>query len=246
MQINLKAIYNTEDEKYKEQYTETQWGFYVANIYNEILQDFTPLMDKSNIPLKGQNISFTFKEEWLNKNIVFVAFLENNKEERVILETSFLHLYDPSLQDTSFDLIGGFLLFKIIKAFGIKDTFHIDKNKSTENLTRVVGRSEKRVREDIKQYKIKERAMQIKNQLNNGKNSVSMQTDKGYIRYDLDGKSHFDKGLGKYIETPHKVEYTKNINPADSSKFGFKKGATKPIEQSDLDIIENFLKKATQ
>ncbi|EAK3972646.1 hypothetical protein CNU85_09215 [Campylobacter jejuni] len=55
--------------------------------------------------------------------------------------------------------------------------------------------------------------MEIKNTLNGGYNSVSIKTKDKLTRYDLDGKPHYEKTSKKIIDTPHKIEYTKHINP---------------------------------
>ncbi|EAK9955297.1 hypothetical protein A0Z27_08345 [Campylobacter lari] len=85
--------------------------------------------------------------------------------------------------------------------------------------------------------------MEIKNTLNRGYNSVSIETKDKFIRYDLDGKPHYEKTLKKLINTPHKVEYTKHINPQDPTKYRMSKGIVEPISHKDLDIVENYLKR---
>ncbi|AJD06370.1 hypothetical protein UPTC16712_0860 [Campylobacter lari RM16712] len=90
---------------------------------------------------------------------------------------------------------------------------------------------------------IKQRAIEIKNTLNRGYNSVSIETKDKFIRYDLDGKPHYEKTLKKLINTPHKVEYTKHINPQDPTKYRMSKGIVEPISHKDLDIVENYLKR---
>ncbi len=74
---------------------------------------------------------------------------------------------------------------------------------------------------------IKQRAMEIKNTLNGGYNSISIKTKDKLTRYDLDGKPHYEKTSKKIIETPHKIEYTKHINPQDTTKYRIVTGFSK-------------------
>ncbi len=74
---------------------------------------------------------------------------------------------------------------------------------------------------------IKQRAMEIKNTLNGGHNSISIKTKDKLTRYDLDGKPHYEKTSKKIIETPHKIEYTKHINPQDTTKYRIVTGFSK-------------------
>ncbi|MGH2268232.1 hypothetical protein, partial [Campylobacter taeniopygiae] len=90
---------------------------------------------------------------------------------------------------------------------------------------------------------IKQRAAEIKNTLNGGYNSVSIKTKDKLTRYDLDGKPHYEKTSKKIIDTPHKIEYTKHINPQDPTKYRMSQGLVEPISHKDLDIVENYLKR---
>ncbi|MBZ7954727.1 hypothetical protein H2278_07825 [Campylobacter sp. W0018] len=90
---------------------------------------------------------------------------------------------------------------------------------------------------------IKQRAAKIKNTLNGGYNSVSIKTKDKLTRYDLDGKPHYEKTSKKIIDTPHKIEYTKHINPQDPTKYRMSQGLVEPISHKDLDIVENYLKR---
>ncbi|ELF2321183.1 hypothetical protein RBO56_001633 [Campylobacter lari] len=90
---------------------------------------------------------------------------------------------------------------------------------------------------------IKQRAMEIKNTLNGGHNSVSIKTKDKLTRYDLDGKPHYEKTSKRIIDTPHKIEYTKHINPQDPTKYRMSQGLVEPISHKDLDIVENYLKR---
>ncbi|TLD79731.1 hypothetical protein LS70_009680 [Helicobacter sp. MIT 11-5569] len=93
------------------------------------------------------------------------------------------------------------------------------------------------------QEDIKRRAKEIKNKLNGGKNSVTIETDNRRIRYDLDGKAHHEKPLDKKIDTPHKVKYVRNVNPKNPTLSNWsKKGGVKPMSHEDLDIVEDYLK----
>ncbi|MFY4691558.1 hypothetical protein ACOTVD_11070 [Campylobacter jejuni] len=90
---------------------------------------------------------------------------------------------------------------------------------------------------------IKQRSMEIKNTLNGGYNSVSIKTKDKLTRYDLDGKPHYEKTSKKIIDTPHKIEYAKHINPQDPTKYRMSQGLVDPISHKDLDIVENYLKR---
>jgi hypothetical protein len=85
------------------------------------------------------------------------------------------------------------------------------------------------------------RAESISNKI--GKNSVTIDYGSGRMRVDLKGKSHFDKSTQTYIQTPHVVEYQKNINPNNPNQADFSKGFTRPATHSDLRIIQQYLKR---
>jgi RHS repeat-associated protein len=91
------------------------------------------------------------------------------------------------------------------------------------------------------QYKVptlKEQALQIKNQLNGNKNSVTIGTPKQQIRYDLDGRAH------KGVETPHKQLYKKNFVNGEVKNISRDGKDAIPISQQDLRVIKNYLKRA--
>ena len=52
---------------------------------------------------------------------------------------------------------------------------------------------------------VQEQAQKVKNEHNGGRNSVTIKTNKGQSRYDLDGISHGG------VPTPHRQDYKKNI-----------------------------------
>ena len=84
---------------------------------------------------------------------------------------------------------------------------------------------------------IKEQAIDIKKKLNNGKNSLTIQTPNKQIGYDLDGKPHAN------VDTPHKQVYKKNkLNEEVKSISRENKGA-KPLVQKDIRIIRKFFKR---
>jgi len=60
----------------------------------------------------------------------------------------------------------------------------------------------KKLAKQLKKAKhVKKQASEIKNTLNGGKNSVTVKTGNGQVRYDLEGKAHGG------IDTPHTQSY---------------------------------------
>ena len=82
---------------------------------------------------------------------------------------------------------------------------------------------------------IKEEALEIKNELNNGKNSVTIKNEKGHTRYDLDGKNH------KNIDTPHKHIYKNNTVKGQVKSISEIGNSPVLMAKSDLNIIRNYL-----
>lgn len=80
---------------------------------------------------------------------------------------------------------------------------------------------------------LSQRAGYLRNQI--GKNSITINTVRGHIRYDLAGKAH------NFIETPHKFIYTRHTGSNGLINFSKPKNPT-PITAQDLRIIRNYLK----
>jgi RHS repeat-associated protein len=68
-----------------------------------------------------------------------------------------------------------------------------------------------------------------------GKNSITIKTTTGHIRYDLVGRAH------GHVPTPHSLTYTRNFGPNGLVNFS-KPKFPNPITQQDLRIIRNYLK----
>ena len=85
---------------------------------------------------------------------------------------------------------------------------------------------------------IKEQALDVKNNQNNGKNSVTVQTPDKKVHYDLDGATH------KGVETPHKQYSYPNTNPATGQTYWNKDRKTvDPINQQDIRVVKKVLEK---
>lgn len=81
---------------------------------------------------------------------------------------------------------------------------------------------------------IKEQSLEIKEELNEGLNSVSISLESSMIRYDLDGKAHGE------VETPHKHIYQKNKVDGVVKSLSKVDKMPIPIEQQDLRIVRKF------
>ncbi|MEH3112294.1 MAG: polymorphic toxin type 24 domain-containing protein [Pedobacter terrae] len=81
-------------------------------------------------------------------------------------------------------------------------------------------------------------AKKISTELNGGKNSVTIKTEKGATHFDLQGASH------KGSPTPH-VQYShKNVNTRTGQTFLNKdRGPATPITQEQIRLIRKFLEK---
>jgi hypothetical protein len=81
---------------------------------------------------------------------------------------------------------------------------------------------------------LKEQALEIKNELNSGLNSVNIEIENGLIRYDLDGKAH------GAIQTPHKHFYQKNkVNGVVKSLSKMDKNPEE-MNQQDIRTVRKF------
>jgi len=78
-----------------------------------------------------------------------------------------------------------------------------------------------------------QRAANLSNQI--GKNSITIRTVNGHVRYDLLGRSH------GHVPTPHSLSFTRNVGSNGLINFSKPKFPT-PITQQELRIIRNYLK----
>ena len=110
IQIHLKAYYNQdsipnkEEQKqyYQEQKKQTKWGYITSSPYQHTTKEnisspikehetFRILTDLDGNAIRGEEIIINLKEEWLDKQIRFFAFVENPKYEVGIT----LYIYSP-------------------------------------------------------------------------------------------------------------------------------------------------------
>jgi RHS repeat-associated protein len=84
---------------------------------------------------------------------------------------------------------------------------------------------------------IKKQANEIKNSLNNGKNSVTVKTGNGQVRYDLDGKAHGG------IDTPHKQTYKNNVVDGEVKSTTRTSKYAEPMTQEDIRTVKKVLNK---
>ncbi|WP_281988590.1 DUF6443 domain-containing protein [Aquimarina aggregata] len=96
----------------------------------------------------------------------------------------------------------------------------------------------KKLAKQLKKAKhIKKQASEIKNTLNNGKNSVTVKTGNGQIRYDLEGKAH---GV---IDTPHTQSYKNNVVNGEVKSVTRTSKHAEPMTQQDIRTVRKVLKK---
>ncbi len=81
---------------------------------------------------------------------------------------------------------------------------------------------------------LKEQASEIKTELNEGLNSVSINLENALIRYDLDGKAHAE------IDTPHKHTYQKNKVNGIVKNLSKTHKMPEPADQQDLRTVRKF------
>ena len=110
IQIHLKAYYNQdsipnkEEQKqyYQERKKQTKWGYITSSPYQHTTKEnisspikehetFRILADSEGNEIVGEEITIHLKEEWLDKQIRFFAFVENPKYEVGIT----LYIYSP-------------------------------------------------------------------------------------------------------------------------------------------------------
>ena len=74
---------------------------------------------------------------------------------------------------------------------------------------------------------------------NNGANRVSVMTPSGRMQIDLAGKSHFEKSIQGWIDTPH-VKF-QPLNTAPNGKTSLGPGVTRPATMDDIRTAEKIL-----
>ena len=85
---------------------------------------------------------------------------------------------------------------------------------------------------------IRKQALDIKRNLNNGKNSVNVGTKRGTTHFDLDGATH------KGVDTPHVQQSIKNTNPKTGRTFTNKdRKNVRPMNQQDIRTVRKVLEK---
>ena len=88
---------------------------------------------------------------------------------------------------------------------------------------------------------VKDQALDVKKDLNNGQNSVNVGTTDGVTHYDLDGASH------KGVDTPHVQKSKKNTNPETGETFVNKdRKNVRSMNQQDIRTVKKVLKKRKQ
>ncbi len=86
---------------------------------------------------------------------------------------------------------------------------------------------------------IKKQALDVKKNLNNGKNSVNVGTSEGVTHFDLDGATH------KGVETPHVQKSYKNTNAKGETFINKDRKNVRPMNQQDIRTVKKVLKKKT-
>jgi len=85
---------------------------------------------------------------------------------------------------------------------------------------------------------IQQQALDVKKNLNNGKNSVNVGTVDGVTHFDLDGATH------KGVKTPHVQKSVKNTNPNTGKTFINKDNkSVRPMTQQDIRTVKKVLEK---
>ena len=85
---------------------------------------------------------------------------------------------------------------------------------------------------------VKDQALDVKKNLNDGKNSVNVGTVNGTTHFDLDGATH------KGVETPHVQKSVKNTNPNTGKTYINKDNKNvRPMTQQDIRTVKKVLEK---
>jgi len=72
-----------------------------------------------------------------------------------------------------------------------------------------------------------------------GRNRVSVETPTGRLSVDLQGKAHFEKALGRLVDTPHTKFETRHTGP--NGQVSYSSGPVRPATSADLRIIDRIL-----
>ena len=72
-----------------------------------------------------------------------------------------------------------------------------------------------------------------------GRNRVSIDTPSGRLTVDLEGKSHFDKTLGRSVDTPHVKFETRHVGP--DGRVSYTSGSVREATQADLRLVGRVL-----
>jgi RHS repeat-associated protein len=87
---------------------------------------------------------------------------------------------------------------------------------------------------------VKQQALNVKKNLNNGKNSVNVGTVEGVTHFDLDGATH------KGVETPHVQKSYKNTNAKGETFINKDRKNVRPMNQQDIRTVKKVLEKRKQ
>ncbi len=89
---------------------------------------------------------------------------------------------------------------------------------------------------EAENLEIQKQAQEIKESLNDGKNSVTIKNEEGQIRYDLDGKAH------NGIKTPHKHIYKQNKQNGEVKNVSEAEDSPVRMTKQDIETVKEYLK----
>lgn len=84
------------------------------------------------------------------------------------------------------------------------------------------------------QSSIKEQAIDLKNNENGGRNSVTLNSQRQRIRFDLDGRDHGE------VPTPHAQYYIKNFLNGVQKSISRASNKAVPLTAKDLRLLRNY------
>lgn len=88
---------------------------------------------------------------------------------------------------------------------------------------------------------LKDKASDLSNSLNKGKNSITVDSANKRFRYDLKGKSHGG------IDTPHVHEYKKNIKDGVQKSISeISKNSPRALDKFDIRSLNKILRKRNE